>query len=46
LVVDEATRGDDVNAGKRDNGPLRVAENVKTALFSFLLNAMSITAAS
>jgi hypothetical protein len=46
LVIDKATRGDDVNAGKRDIGPLRVAKNVETALFSFLLNAMSITAAS
>jgi hypothetical protein len=46
LFSHEFARRDDINAAERDIGLLRVAENIEAALLSFLLNAMSITAAS
>jgi hypothetical protein len=46
LFSHELARRDDIDAGERDIGLLRVAENIESGLLSFLLNAMSVTAAS
>jgi len=46
LFSHELARRDDIDACERDIELLRVAENIEAALFSFLLNARSVTAAS